>query len=247
MDDLLAIMKTRRSIRRYKKKDVPDELLEKIMEAGRWAPSGDNGQAWRFIVVRDPATKKALGKIATEGSGRRFTAEYFTGRLDERFEGLKDETKKGKAFQKLRSGVVSSFLADAPVIIVVCAYLDVWDVPYDVAMATQNMQLMAHALGLGTCVVVAPVCDMVDDVETMKLLKVLMAIRSHCLLPWGIRMKVPAQGRGGPWKTSSFMRNSEKGGEDDRQHIFSGHLLRPCEITLLRKGQGCLLQGDHGR
>lgn len=172
MDDILALMKTRRSIRRYKQKDVPDELLEIIMEAGRWAPSGDNGQPWRFIVVRDPETKKALGKIATEGSGRRFTAEYFTGRMQERFEGLKDPEKKAKAFKKLSTGVVSSFLADAPVVIVVCAKLDVWDVPYDAAMATQNMQLMAHALGLGTCVVVAPVSDMRDDIKTMKLLNV---------------------------------------------------------------------------
>lgn len=172
MDDVLNIIKARRSIRRYKQKDVPDELLEKIMEAARWAPSGDNGQAWRFIVVRDPETKKALGRIATEGSGRRFTAEYFTGRMQERFEGLKDPEKKARAFQKLRSGVVSSFLADAPVIIVVCAKLDVWDVPYDAAMATQNMQIMAQALGLGTCVVVAPVCDMRDDIKTMELLGV---------------------------------------------------------------------------
>ena len=125
MDDLLQIMKTRRSIRRYKETDVSDELLEKIMEAGRWSPSGDNAQPWRFIVVRDPETKKALGKIATEGSGRRFTAEYFTGRMQERFEGLKDPKKKDKAFKKLISGEVSSFLADAPVIIVVCAKLDV--------------------------------------------------------------------------------------------------------------------------
>jgi nitroreductase len=172
MNDLLELMKTRRSIRRYQDRDVPDELLEKIMEAGRWAPSGDNGQPWRFIVVRDLETKKALSRIATEGSGRRFTAEYFTGRLDERFEGLKDEKKKARAYEKLRSGAVSSFLIAAPVIIVVCAYLDVWDVPYDVAMATQNMQLMAHALGLGTCVVVAPVCDIIDEVETAQLLKI---------------------------------------------------------------------------
>ena len=172
MHDLLELMKTRRSIRRYQDKDVPDELLEQIMEAGRWAPSGDNGQPWRFVVVRDFETKKALSRIATEGSGRRFTAEYFTGRLDERFKGLKDEKKKARAYQKLRSGAVSSFLIDAPVLIVVCAYLDVWDVPYDVAMATQNMQLMAHALGLGTCVVVAPVCDIIDEVETAKLLRI---------------------------------------------------------------------------
>ncbi len=172
MEDLLKIIKTRRSIRRYKKKDVPDELLEKIIEAGRWSPSGDNGQPWRFIIVRDPETKKALGKIAAEGSGRRFTAEYFTGRMQERFEGLKDLDKKDKAYKKLTSGEVSSFIANAPVIIIVCAKLDVWDVPYDSAMATQNMVLMAHALGLGSCVVVAPVSDMRDDIKVMKLLKI---------------------------------------------------------------------------
>jgi nitroreductase len=172
MDDLLKLIKSRRAIRRYKDRYVPDELLEKIIEASRWSPSGDNGQPWRFIVVRDPETKKALGKIATEGSGRRFTAEYFTGRMQERFEGLKDPVKKDKAFKKLTSGEVSSFLANAPVIIVVCAKLDVWDVSYDVAMATQNMLLMAHALGLGTCVVVAPVSDMRDDIKVMKLLKI---------------------------------------------------------------------------
>ena len=172
MEDLLKIIKTRRSIRRYKEKDVPDELLENIIEAGRWSPSGDNGQPWRFIIVRDPETKKALGKIAAEGSGRRFTAEYFTGRMQERFEGLKDPDKKDKAYKKLTSGEVSSFLANAPVIIIVCAKLDVWDVPYDSAMATQNMVLMAHALGLGSCVVVAPVSDMRDDIKVMKLLKI---------------------------------------------------------------------------
>jgi nitroreductase len=172
MEGLLKIIKTRRSIRRYKEKDVPDELLEKIIEAGRWSPSGDNGQPWRFIIVRDSETKKALGKIAAEGSGRRFTAEYFTGRMQERFEGLKDPDKKDKAYKKLTSGEVSSFLANAPVIIIVCAKLDVWDVSYDSAMATQNMVLMAHALGLGSCVVVAPVSDMRDDIKVMKLLKI---------------------------------------------------------------------------
>jgi nitroreductase len=172
MDDLLKLMKTRRSIRRYQEKYIPDELLEKLIEAARWSPSGDNGQPWRFIIVRDPETKKALGKIAAEGSGRRFTAEYFTGRMQERFEGLKDPGKKDKAFKKLTSGEVSSFLANAPVIIVVCAKLDVWDVPYDAAMATQNMLLMAHSLGLGSCVVVAPVSDMKDDIKVMKLLKI---------------------------------------------------------------------------
>ena len=60
MDDLLELMKTRRSIRRYKDKDVPDDLLEKIMEAGRWAPSGLNNQPWRFAVVKGPEVKNEI-------------------------------------------------------------------------------------------------------------------------------------------------------------------------------------------
>jgi len=135
MDELMEIMKYRRNIRRYKPDAVPDELIEKILEAARWSPSGDNAQPWSFIVLRDPE-------------------------------------KKGKAFRFLISGEVSAFLAEAPVVIVVCAKLDVWDVPYDSAMATQNMMLMAHALGLGSCCVVAPVSDMRDDIKTMKLLNV---------------------------------------------------------------------------
>jgi len=42
----LDIIKNRRRIRRYKPNDVPDVLLEKIMEAGRWAQSGDNRHLW---------------------------------------------------------------------------------------------------------------------------------------------------------------------------------------------------------
>jgi nitroreductase len=85
MDDLFEIVKYRRSIRRYKPDPISDELLLKIMEAGRWAPSGDNNQPWRFIIVRDSEIMKKMGEIAKEGSGRRFAAEFFTGRMQERF------------------------------------------------------------------------------------------------------------------------------------------------------------------
>ncbi|MEE9610553.1 MAG: nitroreductase family protein [Desulfatiglandales bacterium] len=185
MGDILDIMKQRRSIRRYKPDDVPDELLYKIMEAARWAPSGDNAQPWRFIVVRDPALKQRMGEIAQEGSARRFTAEYHIGRLQERFEKLKDPEKLARAFRKLKSGEVSFFLAEAPVVIIVCAKLDVWDVPYDAAMATEHMMLMATSLGLGTCCVVAPVSDMRDDIEMMELLKVPHGYKIVCPLAIG--------------------------------------------------------------
>lgn len=50
----------RRSIRRYKKDPVPSEVLEKILEAGRQAPSAANRQPWHFVVVAEQALKEKL-------------------------------------------------------------------------------------------------------------------------------------------------------------------------------------------
>ena len=51
----------RNSIRAYEDKPVPEELLLKVLEAARLAPSGRNSQAWKFIVVRDDDRRQALG------------------------------------------------------------------------------------------------------------------------------------------------------------------------------------------
>ncbi len=50
----------RRSIRKYTSDDVPDELIEQMLEAAKLAPSGGNSQPWRFIVVRDAKIKKEI-------------------------------------------------------------------------------------------------------------------------------------------------------------------------------------------
>jgi len=52
---------TRRSIRRYKHEPVPEEALEKILEAGRQSPSAVNRQPWHFIIVTDQELKNKLG------------------------------------------------------------------------------------------------------------------------------------------------------------------------------------------
>jgi nitroreductase len=61
---LMALLKGRRSIRRYKDKPVPDELLTQVLEAGRWAPSASNRQPWAFVIVRDPEIRKAVAEHA---------------------------------------------------------------------------------------------------------------------------------------------------------------------------------------
>lgn len=62
--DILNLLKSRRSVRVYQDKLVPQDLLLQILEAGRWAPTGANLQPWHFIVVTDPETLKEIGKVA---------------------------------------------------------------------------------------------------------------------------------------------------------------------------------------
>jgi nitroreductase len=61
--DILNLLKSRRSIRVYQDKPIPQELLLQILEAGRWAPTGANLQPWHFIVVTDPETRRKIGEV----------------------------------------------------------------------------------------------------------------------------------------------------------------------------------------
>src|SRR5512139_1609950 len=169
-DATMKVIKDRRSIREFTEEAVSPQDLDMILEAARQAPSGENAQPWRFVIVKDPDTRKKLGALAGGGSGRRFTSEFVTKKMQERFSSLEDEAKKKAAFEKLTSGQVSAFLATAPVNIVVCGKKDVWDMPYDTSAAIENILLMVTALGLGACWVIAPCIDMRDEERIKALL-----------------------------------------------------------------------------
>ena len=170
VDATMKVIQDRRSIRDYTSEPVSDQDLDMILEAARQAPSGENAQPWRFIIVKNVETRKRLGALAGGGSGRRFTAEFVTKKMQERFSSLKDEAKKRAVFEKLTSGQVSTFLTNAPVNIVVCGKKDVWDLPYDTSAAIENMLLMVTALGLGACWVIAPCIDIRDEERVKALL-----------------------------------------------------------------------------
>jgi nitroreductase len=61
---VLALLKGRRSIRRYRPDPVPDDMIGQLLEAGQWAPSASNRQPWQFIVVRDEAILKQVAQHA---------------------------------------------------------------------------------------------------------------------------------------------------------------------------------------
>ncbi|MBI2487120.1 MAG: nitroreductase family protein [Deltaproteobacteria bacterium] len=65
--DTFECIRKRRDIRSYLKKDVPDDVIRKIIEAGRLAPSAMNLQPWQFIVIKNKETLKELGEFCMSG------------------------------------------------------------------------------------------------------------------------------------------------------------------------------------
>lgn len=151
--DIFETIYTRRSIRRYLDEDVPRALIEKILDAARWAPSAHNRQPWRFAVIERAETKHALASAMGEKLRTDLERDGIAREIIE-----KDTTR---SYQRITS---------APVVIVVCVSMQDMDVYHDtrrkkaeylmatqsVAMAVQNLLLAAHALGLGTCWMCAP-------------------------------------------------------------------------------------------
>ena len=131
-----AIM-TRRSTRNYLDKPVEPELLEKILEAGRFAPSGGNSQTNHFIVVRDPAIKNKLVELV-EAAFAKMTYDENT------YGSLRNSISRAQ-----KGGYV--FCYNAPVLIVVANQKNYGNNQADCAVALENMMLEANELNLGSC------------------------------------------------------------------------------------------------
>jgi nitroreductase len=69
--DVMEAVRTRRSIRRYQRRPVPEDVLRQVLNSARLAPSANNSQPWRIVVVRDDETK---AKLATASHGQKFMA-----------------------------------------------------------------------------------------------------------------------------------------------------------------------------
>ena len=159
-DELLELMQTRRSIRRFAERAVSREDLDRMLEAARWAPSNHNRQPWKFIVLKDPHGILELAEQVRHG-------------MEKKVKSLPEVAAVNAA------GLVQygTFFSAAPVVIVALHKLPIaaaallWDgsrnpelvsgEPLSVAMAIQNLLLAAHALGLGACVMTAPL--LADD------------------------------------------------------------------------------------
>lgn len=135
--DVFSCIATRHSTRKFKEEPVPQEVLDKVIEAGRQAPSGKQKNQSRFIVIRKKEVLQELIALVQQ----EFAKMEVTPENDDNFGGAIRAAKKG--------GYV--FMYNAPVLIVVANKRDYGNKYADVSCAMQNMMLAANALDLGSC------------------------------------------------------------------------------------------------
>ncbi|MFA6076054.1 MAG: nitroreductase family protein [Negativicutes bacterium] len=68
MNEVLSAIKTRRSVRSYKRAKVDRSVIEQILEAASWAPSGNNLQPWKFVVITNETTISELADLTVFGN-----------------------------------------------------------------------------------------------------------------------------------------------------------------------------------
>ena len=190
-EQLLELLRSRRSIRRFADQAVSREDLARLLEAARWAPSNHNRQGWRLLVFADRARIRSL-------------AEHVKSGLRERFQGV--SRLPAEAMEDLVRH--ATWFGEAPCLAVVLskgpsaagaglleglAHPDlVSGEPLSAAMATQNFLLLAHASGLGACILTAPLLapgalDAIPDVPS--------GFRVLCLVALGYPAEDPAPPR----------------------------------------------------
>jgi len=153
----------RRSVRWYKSNQVPEDLVRRILEAGRYAPSAGNSQPWKFIVIRDKAMLEEMEHDVRQ------TCKLFRFFLDWRGRGLMGKIvwlnsqfmirirphelhpiPFGAMFA-IADGHLKLFHGAPTVIMILKDKRGVSNPDLDCGICGQNMVLAAHSLGLSTC------------------------------------------------------------------------------------------------
>jgi nitroreductase len=133
---LFEAMYSQRAIRFLKPDPIPDELVEKVIEAGIRAPNGGNTQGWGFVVIKDPDVKKKMGPLYQN-----------VGRPDHGAAQTWSEKNSASSAEYL-----GDHIAEVPVWILACTKNAGNDISTGASIypAVQNMLLAARALGLGS-------------------------------------------------------------------------------------------------
>ncbi len=197
--DLYEAMSTLRAVRRQRPDPIPDDVLERVLEAAIWAPSGGNLQPWRVVVVKDPAKKQGLRDLY-QPEWQTFSKGYA-----ERLNHMSaDEAAKQSRVIAAGDTLAENF-DQSPVLLVFCFHpglMAITDLKLDrpsvvgggsVFPAVQNALLACRAEGLG-CTITTLLCH--REAEVKELLEIPAAWGTCAVVPIGY----PVSGGHGPIK-----------------------------------------------
>jgi nitroreductase len=153
-ESFLMFAKSRRSVRRFTDQKVGREQIERLVEAACWAPSNHNRQGWKFIIFENTQeiqmlaqqtrefVKKSLEKAHKLIANKAEELVYFSGAFDQAPVLILAMHKKSPVVSKRIVDLATSELASGEIL--------------STAMACQNLLLAANTMGLGACVMTAP-------------------------------------------------------------------------------------------
>ncbi|RPH49405.1 MAG: nitroreductase [Desulfobacteraceae bacterium] len=162
MSEIIEIINARRSVRKYEEKEVPEEVLNSVLEAVRWSPSWANTQCWELVVIKDKTIRENLKETilpknpATNAITQAPVLLAVCGKL------------KSSGFY---NNTVTTKFGD-------------WFM-FDLGLFTQTLCLAARALGLGTVVV-----GLFDHDKAKRIIKVPEGYELVALVPLGYPAKI---------------------------------------------------------
>lgn len=135
LNPVIEVIKSRRAIRSFEDKPVPESAIQTMLEAATYAPSAINIQPWKFTLITNKDAMKHLSDTAKPALLRM----------------LPDVGDEGLAgIKKQLTNPQYNIFYNAPLLIFVSGVKSPYAI-YDCSMAAQNMMLAAYTLGLGSC------------------------------------------------------------------------------------------------
>jgi nitroreductase/NAD-dependent dihydropyrimidine dehydrogenase PreA subunit len=160
--ELVRLMRSRRSVRIYQEKSVAPEILTDLVKIGTTAPSGTNSQRWTFTIIPDrhsmvefghlvAAFYRKLNRLAARSWLRKLLKLFGSGELDFYYREYYQRIEAGlDAWEKEGKDIL---FHGAPAAILIGARPGASCPREDALLASQNILLAAHAMGLGTCLI----------------------------------------------------------------------------------------------
>ena len=178
-DQLLALLKQRRSVRRYKDKPVPRELIERIIEAAHSAPTGAGRSTTGVIVIDNPITLATFSELvyglyeSLEKNLKNPIARFFIKRKagEKRLRTLQEFVMPGMQWyiRWYRAGESNEILRDCPALMLFHSPTNEPVGAENCLVAAFHAILMGQVLGIGTCFndLIPPACNRISEIRQL--------------------------------------------------------------------------------